>query len=47
MHVNTLEMLDSDDDASEKLPLVLVHGLGGGLGMFVKNLVGLKSTYRW
>jgi hypothetical protein len=45
-HINTLEMEDSSGRAAIKPPIVLVHGMGGGLGMFFKNLAPLQGSYR-
>jgi hypothetical protein len=45
-HINTLEMIDKDRNAANKPPIVLIHGMGGGLGMFVRNLAPLRKSYR-
>ncbi len=46
--INTIETTNEEDPAApfSKFPLVLVHGLGGGLGIFVKNIDSLASRYK-
>lgn len=47
--INTIETTQADLDPDVKLceyPLVLVHGFGGGLGLYVKNIDDLATQFK-
>lgn len=43
--INTISVVSSSSSAVPKPPLLLVHGFGGGVGLWVKNLETLAEHY--
>jgi pimeloyl-ACP methyl ester carboxylesterase len=44
--INTLETFPEDNGDLCEFPLVMVHGLGGGVGIWVKNIDALSKKYK-
>lgn len=45
-HIWTLSLNETQDSERSRVPVVLLHGFGGGVGLWVKNLAALAYSGR-